>query len=87
MDFWDIDASIFNSVSYTHLDVYKRQAFNTGWQFKKGPFATDPMRAASQWDGKWETVEIPHTWNAMDMQVPVSYTHLLLRLSRWQGWL
>lgn len=44
-------------------------AFNTGWQFKKGPFATDPMRAASQWDGKWETVEIPHTWNAMDMQV------------------
>ena len=27
-------------------------AFNTGWQFKKGPFAADPMRAASQWDGK-----------------------------------
>lgn len=44
-------------------------AFNTGWQFKKGPFAADPMRAASQWDGKWEAVEIPHTWNAKDMQV------------------
>lgn len=44
-------------------------AFNTGWQFKKGPFAADPMQAASQWDGKWETVEIPHTWNAKDMQV------------------
>ena len=44
-------------------------SFNTGWQFKTGPFATDPMRTASQWDGKWETVEIPHTWNAMDMQV------------------
>ena len=25
-------------------------AFNTGWQFKKGPFAADPMQAASQWD-------------------------------------
>lgn len=43
--------------------------FNTGWQFKKGPFSDDAMKAAAQWDGKWETVEIPHTWNAKDMQV------------------
>ena len=26
-------------------------SFNTGWQFKKGPFSTDPMRASAQWDG------------------------------------
>ena len=31
-------------------------SFNTGWQFKKGPFSTDPMRASAQWDGKWEEV-------------------------------
>ena len=36
-------------------------SFNTGWQFKKGPFSTDPMRASAQWDGKWEEVTIPHT--------------------------
>lgn len=23
-------------------------SFNTGWQFKKGPFSTDPMRASAQ---------------------------------------
>ena len=44
-------------------------SFNTGWQFKKGPFSADAMKAASQWEGKWETVDIPHTWNARDMQV------------------
>lgn len=44
-------------------------AFNDGWEFKKGPFAPDAMKAARQWDGQWEKVQIPHTWNAEDMQV------------------
>lgn len=44
-------------------------SFNDGWQFKRGPFPTEPMRIAAQWDGKWEAVEIPHTWNAKDMQL------------------
>ena len=44
-------------------------SFNSGWQFKRGPFSVEPMRAAAQWDGKWSEVEIPHTWNAEDMQV------------------
>jgi beta-galactosidase len=44
------------------------ESFNTGWEFKKGPFATDPMKATTQWSGKWEAVNIPHTWNAKDMQ-------------------
>lgn len=41
---------------------------NEGWQFKKGPFPTDPMKLNAKWSGKWETVNIPHTWNARDMQ-------------------
>lgn len=44
-------------------------SFNTGWLFKKGPFSAEPMRVEAQWNGKWESVEIPHTWNAKDMQV------------------
>ncbi|MDR0962750.1 MAG: beta-galactosidase [Mediterranea sp.] len=42
--------------------------FNDGWQFKKGPFAQDAMKASTQFSGKWESVTIPHTWNAVDMQ-------------------
>ncbi|MDR0894713.1 MAG: beta-galactosidase [Prevotellaceae bacterium] len=48
-------------------------SFNSGWEFKKGPFAVDPMKAAAQWDGKWEAVDIPHTWNAEDMQTRVNH--------------
>lgn len=44
-------------------------SFNSGWQFKKGPFAAEPMRVVAQWGGEWESVEIPHTWNAKDMQL------------------
>lgn len=43
-------------------------SLNQGWQFKKGPFASDPAKAASQWNGSWEEVTLPHTWNAKDMQ-------------------
>ena len=42
--------------------------FNTGWEFKKGPFPEGTLQAADAWNGKWEKVEIPHTWNATDMQ-------------------
>ena len=43
-------------------------SFNEGWVFKKGPFPADwdPKEAAS--GGGWEPVDIPHTWNAVDMQ-------------------
>lgn len=44
-------------------------SFNSGWQFKRGPFSAEPMRVAAQWDGQWNEVEIPHTWNAQDMQL------------------
>lgn len=47
-------------------------SFNQGWLFKRGPFSNDPAKVAAQWDSKWEEVEIPHTWNAKDMQVKVN---------------
>ncbi|MBB4044483.1 beta-galactosidase [Bacteroides reticulotermitis] len=43
--------------------------FSEGWLFKRGPFAQDPAEVVNQWNGKWEIVNLPHTWNAKDMQV------------------
>lgn len=42
--------------------------FNDGWEFKKGPFPTDAMQTAARWNADWEQVNVPHTWNADDMQ-------------------
>ncbi|WP_353329660.1 glycoside hydrolase family 2 protein [Bacteroides sedimenti] len=47
-------------------------SFNTDWQFKKGPFSSEAMQAAQKWNSGWEKVEIPHTWNAKDMQVRIN---------------
>lgn len=43
-------------------------SFNNGWEFKKGPFTTDAMQTAARWNADWEQVNVPHTWNADDMQ-------------------
>ncbi|MDR1274723.1 MAG: beta-galactosidase [Odoribacteraceae bacterium] len=43
------------------------RSFNEGWQFKRGPFAAGELPAIQ--DEGWEAVEIPHTWNARDMQL------------------
>lgn len=53
----------------TALSAREVTAFNDGWEFKKGPFSDEPMKSASQWNGNWEKVRIPHTWNAQDMQL------------------
>lgn len=42
--------------------------FNQGWTFKKGPFSQDPLLFSAAFDARWQEVEIPHTWNATDMQ-------------------
>lgn len=42
--------------------------FNNGWEFKKGPFPTDAMQTAARWNADWEQVNVPHIWNADDMQ-------------------
>lgn len=45
------------------------EPFNSGWLFKKAPAGKELAVNAPKWDGGWEKVEIPHTWNARDMQV------------------
>lgn len=45
------------------------QNFNVGWQFIKGPFSTDMVSVANRWNSNWKEVELPHTYNASDMQV------------------
>lgn len=43
-------------------------SFTDGWSFKKGPFPENLKMDAKELADGWETVEIPHTWNARDMQ-------------------
>jgi len=52
------------------LNAQTRQVtlFNDGWLFKKGPFPDSSIDFIQTWDKKWESVKIPHTWNAKDMQ-------------------
>ncbi|MFV0540998.1 MAG: glycoside hydrolase family 2 protein [Aestuariibaculum sp.] len=47
----------------------KVEQFSDGWEFKKGPFSTNPLTFMDGWDDKWKSVKIPHTWNAKDMQI------------------
>ncbi|MDU1904197.1 MAG: glycoside hydrolase family 2 TIM barrel-domain containing protein [Dysgonomonas sp.] len=42
--------------------------FNDGWEFKKGPFSSDPILFSDNFDERWEKVSLPHTWNNIDMQ-------------------
>ena len=50
--------------------IFARQniPFNQDWAFKKGPFTTSELNYASLFKGNWQLVQIPHTWNAVDMQ-------------------
>lgn len=44
------------------------KAFNDNWQFKRGPFPEDPVKWQAVWEKGWKEVQLPHTWNARDMQ-------------------
>lgn len=35
----------------------------------KGPFTTDGLQYGNIFSGTWQSVTVPHTWNATDMQV------------------
>jgi len=50
--------------------IFARQniPFNQDWAFKKGPFTTSELNYSSLFKGNWQLVQIPHTWNAVDMQ-------------------
>ena len=45
------------------------ESFNSGWVFKKAPAGKELAVNAPKWDEWMDEVEIPHTWNAKDMQV------------------
>jgi beta-galactosidase len=59
-------------LSGTKATAREVSSFNEGWVFKRGPFATEAMQAARQWESRWDSVSIPHTWNARDMQEKVN---------------
>lgn len=47
----------------------KVEPFNSGWSFRKAPAEKELAVNVRKWDSGWSEVEIPHTWNAKDMQV------------------
>lgn len=56
------------SITLFPLQARDVTSFNTGWQFKKGPFSSDPVIFNHSFDERWQDINIPHTWNADDMQ-------------------
>lgn len=48
------------------------ESFNSGWSFKKTPATPELAVNAPKWNSGWSEVEIPHTWNAKDMQTQVN---------------
>ena len=54
--------------AFQHVSAREVVSFNDGWEFKKGPFSGNALQTVMKWDGKWEQVTLPHTWNAQDMQ-------------------
>ena len=64
-------------VSYTHLDVYKRQEFVREWLMENGFQGKEGQQVPEM------TPEIVNSISERYME-PVSYTHLC-GISRWQG--
>lgn len=50
------------------LQARETTSFNEGWSFRKGPFPSDPTLFAAGFSSGWKQVNIPHTWNNVDMQ-------------------
>lgn len=58
---------------YTSLSAREVRNFNDGWQFKKGPFNDSKASLQSNHTARgWQDVQLPHTWNAKDMQVALA---------------
>lgn len=59
------------SLLFFSIPTFSRESvsFNDGWSFKKGPFTkNNSYYHTDSRSGKWASVEIPHTWNNIDMQ-------------------
>ncbi len=69
------------------------EAFNAGWLFKKAPASDELALNAPKWESGWNAVEIPHTWNAKDMQQhvnnfyqgPAYYKKMYRFPAEWKG--
>lgn len=61
-----IGSKVSAQESYKPSKARHIESFNDGWRFKKGPFEADSL--LFQFQGTWEEVAIPHTWNNVDMQ-------------------
>ncbi|WP_411972758.1 glycoside hydrolase family 2 protein [Sphingobacterium sp. Lzh-3] len=59
---------IFIGVLLLNIQARTVVPFNTSWTFKKGPFSTSTLDYNQLFEGKWQLVNLPHTWNANDMQ-------------------
>lgn len=60
---------IFSSIGYLMAEGREVISFNQNWTFKKGPFTEDKIKYNEIFRQKWDQVEIPHTYNARDMQL------------------
>lgn len=58
----------FIGITILHLQARTVIPFNANWSFKKGPFSISALDYNQIFDGKWQLVTLPHTWNATDMQ-------------------
>ncbi|HSV11777.1 MAG TPA: glycoside hydrolase family 2 TIM barrel-domain containing protein, partial [Hanamia sp.] len=56
-------SSLFICLSAIAQSARQTIAFNDGWQFRKAP-----NEKQISGDTSWQSVTIPHTWNAVDMQ-------------------
>lgn len=68
---------LFLVVCFSFFSVHLVQAreiisFNEGWSFKKGPFSKDPLLFSASFEARWQKVNVPHTWNATDMQTEMN---------------
>lgn len=59
---------IFIGILLLNVQARTVVPFNTSWTFKKGPFSTSTLDYNQLFEGKWQLVNLPHTWNANDMQ-------------------
>lgn len=58
----------FIGMTWTNSQARTVIPFNSNWSFKKGPFSVSPLDYHLTFEGRWQLVNLPHTWNAIDMQ-------------------
>ncbi|MES2943600.1 MAG: sugar-binding domain-containing protein, partial [Pseudomonadota bacterium] len=70
-----VDAQVFRSV----------KALDTGWKFVQDDVLTDEQALAAS-GATWESVKLPHTWNASDAATTAQSTPYTQLYKRGLGW-